>query len=180
MARYTAFLRGINVGGRRLVSMEKLKKVFESLRFQNVRTLLASGNVMFEGPAGPGALEKRIQKKLKSAFGVEIGTQLRTIGELENLAATEPFKGIRVKPNVRLFVTFLAEKPRFKFSVPYVSPDGSFRVLRLTQREVISVLTLGPQWARNLRQMDILEKELGKKITTRSWNTIVRILKASA
>jgi uncharacterized protein (DUF1697 family) len=48
MTKYAAFLRGINVGGYKLIPMEKLKKAFESLRFKNVRTLLSSGNVVFE------------------------------------------------------------------------------------------------------------------------------------
>ena len=45
--KYAAFLRGINVGGNNIIKMEELKKVFESMGFLNVKTILASGNVLF-------------------------------------------------------------------------------------------------------------------------------------
>lgn len=179
MAKYAAFLRGINVGGNKPVPMERLKKALESLGFQNVKTLLASGNVVFEAPSMPaGALVKRIEKKLSETFDHEISTITRTAAKLQALADSEPFKGIRATPRTRLFVTFLPGKPTTSLKIPYESPDKSFRILRLTGGEVCSVLTLGPQWAKNLRQMNILEKEFGKKITTRTWNTVVKVQQA--
>lgn len=179
MTKYAAFLRGINVGGNKPVPMERLKKAVESLGFRNVKTLLASGNVLFEArSANADTLVKRIEEKLEQTFGHEIGTIVRTLEELQDLADLDPFKGIKVTPRTRLFVTFLSEKPKTRLKIPYVSPDKSFRILRLTDRDVCSVLTPGRQWAKNLRQMDILEKEFGKKVTTRNWNTIVRVLKA--
>src|SRR4029077_19756102 len=50
LARYVAFLRGINVGGNRVLKMDDLRKAFESLGFKDVKTVLASGNVMFDAP----------------------------------------------------------------------------------------------------------------------------------
>jgi uncharacterized protein (DUF1697 family) len=177
MATYAAFLRGINVGGHRAMSMRPLARAFESMGFKDVRTLLASGNVLFTAPAiGRTHLVARIEAGLKKAFGGEIYVIVRDQSELRALADLNPFKRIKVTPRTRLFVTFLPEKPRSRLKIPYLSPDKSFRILCLTQGEVCSVLTLGPQWSRNLRQMDILEKEFGKKITTRSWSTVLRLL----
>ena len=50
LIKYAAFLRGINVGGHTIIKMGELRKVFESLGFWNVKTVLASGNVLFEAP----------------------------------------------------------------------------------------------------------------------------------
>ena len=181
MKLHAAFLRGINVGGHKLVSMNRLAQAFESLDFKNVRTLLASGNVLFDAPPRSRAgLVRRIEARLEQTFGHEITVILRRLDELQALAALNPFRRIRVTPRTRLFVTFLSEKPRTRLKIPYTSPDKSFRILRLARGEVCSVLTLGPQWSRNLRQMDILEKEFGKKITTRSWSTVLRVLGAAA
>jgi len=181
MAKYVAFLRGINVGGNRPVSMGRLKQAFESLGFTNVRTLLASGNVLFETPSrNSGTLIKRIEEKLRTSIGYDIGTVVRSVGALRKLEDLNPFKGVPVTPATRLFVTFLSRRPKTGLKIPYESPDKSYRILHLTKGEVCSVLVLGPQWARNLRQMDILEREFGKQITTRSWNTVVRVLKTSA
>lgn len=181
MATYAAFLRGINVGGHKPVQMKRLGTAFESLAFKNVKTLLASGNVLFETrPVSRERLARKIEEKLRKIFGHEIGTIIRTVEELRILADSQPFQGIRVTPRTRLFVTFLSEKPQTSLKIPYLSPDKSFRILSRTDAEVCSVLTVGPQWAKNLRQMNILEKEFGKKVTTRSWNTVARVVKASS
>ena len=179
MTTYAAFLRGINVGGHRAMSMKPLARAFESLGFKEVRTLLASGNVLFSAPPASRrvSLVRKIEEKLEETFGSEISVILRSVEELQTLVDLDPFQRIRVTPRTRLFVTFLPEKPRTRLKIPYLSPDKSFRILRLTDGEVCSVLTLGPQWSRNLRQMDILEKEFGKKITTRSWSTVLRLLR---
>jgi uncharacterized protein (DUF1697 family) len=160
--------------------MERLAKAFESLGFRNVKTLLASGNVLFEArPTNPAKLVRKIEDKLTRTFGHETSAIVRTIEELRSLADSNPFKGIKVTPRrTHLFVTFLAEKPRTKLEIPYESPDKSFRIISVSEHEVCSVLTVGPQWAKNLRQMNILEKGFGKKVTTRTWNTVGRVLKA--
>ena len=177
MISYVAFLRGINVGGNKTISMARLREAFESLGLHNVKTLLASGNVLFEtGATGARALTQTIEQKISKTFGLEVSVILRTRRQLEQLAAANPFRGIPVTPRTRLFVTFLSEKPGTGLKIPYESPDKSFRILRLADRDVCSVLNLGPQGAKNLRQMDILEKEFGKKITTRNWNTVRKCL----
>ena len=175
---YVAFLRGINVGGNKPIRMADLQKAFESLRFTNVKTVLASGNVLFDAPPSrPAALTAAIEKKLKQAFGTEIPVLVRTLKELQRLAESEPFRGVAVTPQTRLYVTFLTEKPASKLKIPYASPDRGFRILRVTACEVCSVVILTPQHG-TLDLMGFLEKEFGKRITTRNWNTVLRLLKA--
>ncbi|MGH9803924.1 MAG: DUF1697 domain-containing protein [Candidatus Acidiferrales bacterium] len=173
MTSYVAFLRGINVGGSKKIRMAKLAEAIKALGFQNVKTLLASGNVLFEARAADTRiLTQTLERKIKQTFGHDVSVVLRTRRALQRLLAADPFTGIKVTPLTRLFVTFLSDTPKTILKIPYQSPDKSFRILRLSGRDLCSVLTLGPQWARNLRQMDILEKEFGKRITTRSWSTV--------
>ena len=173
---YISFLRGINVGGHKPVPMEKLRKTFESMKFRNVRTLLASGNVIFEAPkTNEAVLKKNIEEKLEKTFGVEIGVLVRTIEELQLLSDSGPFKGIKVTPQTRLYVTFFSEKPKSKLKIPYKSPDGNFRIVRVSEREACSVATLSAT-SNTVNLMSILEKEYGKKVTTRNWNTVEKIL----
>jgi uncharacterized protein (DUF1697 family) len=175
MNSFVAFLRGINVGGHKRINMARLREACESLGLQNVRTLLASGNVLFESrKSDMPAMSKALEAEIKKAFELDVGVILCTRAELEKLAAADPFRGIPVTPRTRLFVTFLPKKPHSALKIPYVSPDGSFRILNVHDRAVCSVLTLGPQWAKNLRQMDILEKVYGRRITTRSWSTVCK------
>jgi len=179
MIKYAAFLRGINVGGHKTIKMDELKKAFEALGFENVKTLLASGNVLFAAPAASeSTLAKKIEKKLETAFEHEIGVLIRKIAELQRLAEADPFARVKVTPQTRLYVTFLAEKTKSSLKIPYESPDKNFKILCATESEVCSVLTLSPN-SRTVDLMSILEKEFGRRVTTRNWNTIEKILKAN-
>ncbi len=176
---YAAFLRGINVGGHRRVKMDDLKRAFESLGFQRVQTLLASGNIVFESrPTSASVLIQRIKAKLKKIFGFEIGVLIRSTRELQRLHRAQPFRGITVTPQTRLFVTFLSEQPASRLRLPYVSQGGDFKILRATKSEVCSVLTI-TNLRGGMQFMAILDKEFGRAITTRSWSTITRILIAA-
>jgi uncharacterized protein (DUF1697 family) len=90
--RYVAFLRAINVGGR-VVKMDRLRALFESLRLGNVETMIASGNVLFHAPASQraDALEQHIEQHLKKALGYDVATFLRTPDEIAAIVAHEPF-----------------------------------------------------------------------------------------
>jgi uncharacterized protein (DUF1697 family) len=173
---YAAFLRGINVGGNKKVPMEDLKKVFALLGYKNIRTLLNSGNVIFEAEEKDAdELRRVIEIKLEKKFGFPIPILIRTIAELQALAKADPFKGIDVILETRLYVSFLSEKPLGKLKIPYQSSEKNYKILFASKNEVCSVLTLSPN-TQSTDLMSVLEKEYGKKITTRNWNTIEKIL----
>jgi uncharacterized protein (DUF1697 family) len=176
MIQCVAFLRGINVGGHKSVKMDDLKKAFESLGFKNVKTLLASGNVLFDTQQKSPALRKRIGEKLKQTFGHEVHVILRTIREIQELGDSNPFKKIRVTPQTRLYVTFLSEEPKSSLKIPYESPEKDFKIVRVSNSEVCSVVTLSPNRG-TVEAMSILEKEFGRNVTTRNWNTVTKVLK---
>lgn len=100
---------------------------------------------------------------------------VRKIEELRRLAEAAPFAGIKITPQTRLFVTFLSEKNKGSLKIPYETPDKNCRIIRAYDREDCSILILH----RTVDLMSMLEKEYGRKITRRNWNTIERILKAS-
>lgn len=179
MAKYVAFLRGINVGGHKAIKMDQLKKAFETIGFANVKTLLASGNVLFDNQkSSEGSLARKIEGALESNFGHEIGVLVRTEEGLRKLADRNPFAGINVTPQTRLYVTFVSEMPESDIEIPYESPDGNFKIISASSDEVLSVVTLSPG-SRTIDLLGILEKKFGRKVTTRNWNTIQKILKAS-
>lgn len=128
MAKYVALLRGVNVGGV-TVKMDKLKKTLEELGFANVKTLLASGNVLFSAPSvSESMLVNKIEKKLAATFGREIGVLVRRVEQLQRLAESKPFAGIKVTPQTRLYVTFLSEKNKSSLKIPYETPDKNCRI----------------------------------------------------
>lgn len=172
---YVALLRGINVGGHKRIKMAELREMFEALGFERVRTLLATGNVIFSAPATePAALRQTIESALQAALGYEVSVTLRTLDAIRAMVAGEPFNGIDVTPDTRLYVTFLNADPASDLEIPYASQDGNFRILRVADRAIYSVLTLSSS-TRTVDLMGVLEKEFGKDITTRNWNTVTKI-----
>jgi len=173
------FLRGINVGGNKIISMELLKMAFEGMGFKNVRTLLASGNVVFEAAKGDvSGLAPKIEATLKKTFGHEIGVVLRTIAELQKLKKLQVFKGIVVTGATRLYVTFRPDKTAASGRSAVELSHADFKVLRVTAGEVWSVLSIKD--AQTVKLMAVLDREFGKRITTRNWNTIEKVLKSCA
>ena len=91
---YAAFLRGINLGGKRSIKMAELRTAFAALGFTNVKTVLASGNVLFDTAETDAAvLCEAIEQHLKLEFGHKIFVLLRTVAELQCLVAANPFQG---------------------------------------------------------------------------------------
>lgn len=172
-----AFLRGINVGGHALIKMNALKKVFEKMGFWNVRTLLASGNVIFDSEkVDKKVLTREVESTLKNEFKRDIGVILRSLDDLKNFKLLGPFKGVEITPDIRLYVSFLFEegKPR-TIEIPYATPREELRILYATATEVFSVLDLS-KGKKTPDAMNIIEKEFGSNLTTRNWNTVLKIL----
>ena len=131
--RYVAFLRAINVGGH-VVKMDRLRSIFESMRFHNVETFIASGNVIFEAAGNADVLERRIEKGLAVALGYEVEVFLRSVDELSAIARHEPFEGSL--DDCTVFVVFLKQAPtpsaRKQFGALRLDNDG----LHIDKREV--------------------------------------------
>jgi uncharacterized protein (DUF1697 family) len=112
MARYVAFLRGMNLGNRRIKN-DELRAEFETLGFEDVATFRASGNVIFgAAKKSESALTKTIEHGLGDALGYEVPVFLRSCNEVAAIAAQEPFAAKLVEASKgKLQVTMLAKKP---------------------------------------------------------------------
>lgn len=113
MARYVAFLRGMNLGNRRLKNTELVAE-FERLGFADVVTFRASGNVVFDAPgrSGEGALTKKVEAGLGDGLGYEVPVFLRSVAAVAAIAAHEPFPAKAVAESKgKLQVSLLAKKP---------------------------------------------------------------------
>jgi uncharacterized protein (DUF1697 family) len=110
MNRYVAFLRGINLGNRR-IKMDELRTRFEEMKFAEVATFIASGNVIFSSKAvDPAKLVAQIEKHLHASLGYPVDTFVRTQAEVAAVAAYRPFpKADLEHPANTVHVGFLAE-----------------------------------------------------------------------
>lgn len=91
MARYAAFLRGVNVGGVNL-KMAEVAKALEDAGFSNVRTILASGNVLLESRAGVQAVRKKAEAALRDAFGYDAWVLAYDVRAIAKISEDFPFE----------------------------------------------------------------------------------------
>lgn len=111
MNRYVAFLRGMNLGGRRIKN-DELRSRFEALGCAEVATFRASGNVVFAADEGEEPLAERLEAGLKEALDYEVPVFLRDADELRAIAAAEPFGAKAVEGSAgKLQVALLREAP---------------------------------------------------------------------
>ncbi|MFZ6053347.1 DUF1697 domain-containing protein [Halocola ammonii] len=175
MQSYFLFLRGINVGGHHKVPMAELKKLMEKLGFSKVQTLLNSGNVIFESDQHDvSALEKRLSEELEKKFGFSIPVLIKRPKELQEVMDADPFAGIEVKKDIRLYLSLIRDLPQEYPDLPWKADDGSFEMLLMKNNVLCSVLDVSK--AKTPDAMKIVEQTFGKDITTRNVNTINKML----
>jgi uncharacterized protein (DUF1697 family) len=171
--RFVAFLRAINVGGRR-VKMDRLREVFEGLGFGNVETFIASGNVIFDFPeADVQALEPKIEARLREALGYEVATFVRSVDELSRVASYNPFGPADPEEGSTLSVAFPAKPPREDGAAKLVACATEIDAFRVEGREVY--------WLCRGKTSDsafsgaTLERTLGAPATMRNITTIRKL-----
>ena len=110
LSQYVALLRAINVGGH-VVKMDRLRTLFESCKLRNVRTFIASGNVIFESAVSSAAtLEPAIERVLEKGLGYPVATFLRTPAEMIAAAAHDPFPASELQ-GASVYVLFMKTEP---------------------------------------------------------------------
>jgi len=174
MERYVAFLRGMNLGNRRIKNPE-LVAHFEAMGLEDVATFRASGNVVFVDPAGEAEskLQKRLEKELDERLGYDVAVFLRSAKEVAAIAAREPFDAKAIKASKgKPQVVLLGRKPsaKAKVAVEALCPEGDLMVVE--DRELHWLPTVG------LSETEVdtkaLDEALGKG-TTRTAGTIEQI-----
>jgi uncharacterized protein (DUF1697 family) len=172
--RFAAFLRGVNLG-KRTVRSADLAAAFAAMGFAGVKTLLASGNVMFDAEGDAGPLRTRIEAGLEEKFGFDVGTVLRSRDELRAMVDSDPFGGATESHDQKLYVTLFATPEAEKLPMPCGAP-GDFDVVRVTKTEIFHMAYRKPDGRYSADSAGIIWKPFGKKIlwTNRNWNTIVK------
>jgi len=108
MGAFVALLRAVNVGGTGKLPMSELKAMCEELGFGQVRTYIASGNVVFTSRKSKSAIKTALEKRLKAYAGKPVGVAVRGAAEMAQVLADNPFP--KAKPN-RTVAIFLDDKP---------------------------------------------------------------------
>lgn len=174
MTPYVALLRGVNLGGNRMVAMADLRELCARLGFRDARTLLQSGNLVFS-TAGrqPAALEKLLETETAKRLRVQTAYFVRTPGEWDDVIARNPLAKEAAADPGRLVVMCLKDAPirgaekalRAAIKGPEVAHvDGRAAYIYFPDGQGRSKLTTA-----------LIDRSLGTIGTARNWNTVKKI-----
>lgn len=168
-------LRGVNVGGHNKVNMSALRVLFESLKFEDPRTYVQSGNVIFRAKEKISpALAKKIQNAIEREFGCRPEVILRTTDELRKAIAATPFESRRKLEPGKILVTFLDGEPGPEAHSFMLSLKSHPEELHLKGRELYIYFPNGA--GRSKLPWSSLAKHFKTVGTARNWNSVTKIL----
>jgi uncharacterized protein (DUF1697 family) len=175
MPALIALLRGVNVGGRNKIKMEVLREICGSLKCENPRTLLQSGNVIFKtGSKNSVQLAKSIESSIERKLGFRPHVLVRTVPELRDVIARNPFaKRGNIEPS-KLVVVFLASAPDAAARKELLALDIAPEELHAINRELYIYYANGQ--ARPKLPTARVDKITRQNGTARNWNTVTKLL----
>jgi uncharacterized protein (DUF1697 family) len=171
VAIYVSLLRGINVGAHKRIKMDKLRQSFEALGFEEVKTFIQSGNVIFKtGKLSTTTLSKRIENRILDDVGFPVSVVTRTVDEMCGTIENNPFLRQRGIDLEKLHVMFLSDAPASdalkKLAELTILPDQSHCV----GKEIYLYLPYGVAGSSLMKSP--LDRVLSLVTTTRNWRTV--------
>ena len=160
-----ALLRGINVGGNKMVTMSDLREIAGRLGLRDARTLLQSGNLVFRSDKAPAQIEKVLEKELDA-----VDVFVRTAEEWAAAVARNPFPAEAKSDPGHLLVMFLKEARNA--SAVEAAIVGR-EVVRADGRQLYLVYPDGVGTSKLTHTL--IEKKLGTRGTARNWNTVLKL-----
>ena len=173
MTTYIGLLRGINVGGNKMVPMAELREMITALGFSDVKTLLQSGNVVFRGAAkAPAKLEAQLEAALEKRLGLHVEFHVRTADEWQAIVKANPFTAEALTDPGHLLVSCL-KAPLEKANVKALQAAITGReTLKADGRQLYMMF---PDGVGNSKAAALLDKKLAARGTARNWNTVQKL-----
>jgi len=171
---HIALLRGVNVGGHKKIAMADLRACVESLGFGNVRTVLQSGNVVFEaGRRSPASLETLLEHEVARRLALTTDFFVRTAAQWRQIIEHNPFTMEAARDPGHLLVLCLKDAPsEARVAALDAAIEGRERV-RVYERAMYAVYPDGV--GRSKLTVTLIDKVLGTSATGRNWNTVRKL-----
>ncbi|MDP9235958.1 MAG: DUF1697 domain-containing protein [Chloroflexota bacterium] len=174
MVTYIALLRGINVGGHKKVAMSDLRGLLAELGFDDVRSLLQSGNLVFRGKARTASvLERLLEDEVEKHLDLGTTFLVRTAKEWEAIIARNPFREEAESDPGHLVVICLKDAPHLNAIKALQAAIKGPEIIRADGRHLYVVYPAGI--GRSLLTNKLIEDKLGTRGTGRNWNTVLKL-----
>jgi uncharacterized protein (DUF1697 family) len=174
MARQIALLRGINIGPNKRIAMPRLREVLAEHGYEDVKTYVASGNVVLTSKAKPRKLEQDLEKLIEAEFGHDVPVVVRTRDELADVIERMPFGDVVEEPLKRLQVSFLSGEPSAEAVKRITDAAEEPELVAIDGREIYAWHPDGIGRSELAKLM--ATRKLGVQITARNWNTVLALL----
>jgi uncharacterized protein (DUF1697 family) len=172
--RYVAFLRGINVGGKKIVRMDDLNMIFNAAGFTGVKTLIQSGNVIFSSTADDiRALRSEVEELLLKGLGFSVMVILTRFTDILAMLELKPFGHLPADSKSKRYVSLLQEAPLKKPELPLFSENRDLELIRM-EGNCVYFLTHEVNGRFGVPNT-FIESIIGRSSTTRNWNTIEKL-----
>jgi uncharacterized protein (DUF1697 family) len=179
LSTHVAFVRAINVRGHPIVRAPELARAFAAAGAHDPRAVLQSGNVVFGATGRTSGLLRSARDALTGSVPGEIVVVARSHGELRAIVERAPFAPLEKDRLVKLYVAFLARKPRRMPRLPLRLPREGLTLVALQGRDAYVVSRRKPSGFYGFPN-NFVEDALGVAATTRNWSTVKRLLDAMA
>ncbi len=172
---YFALLKGINVSGHKIIKMAKLRAMFEELGYKNVRTLIQSGNVVFESTAAAETVRKKIEDGIKETFGFDVNVIIRSKAEMEAIIKGYPFGKVKGHEEWKISVGYLSAAPT-KAEIKELESANNDKEMIIVSGNNLYHLIRGGFSDSELFKKNTVGKTLNVVCTVRNWNTTNKLL----
>jgi uncharacterized protein (DUF1697 family) len=170
-------LRGVNLAGRNRIGMADLRELVAGLGYENPRTLVQSGNVVFGSSDPPGAAAKRIEEALARDAGLAVPVLVRTRAEIAAVVKRNPLAEHATVPKFH-HVVFLSGKADPKVVREIDAARYAPEMFEAHGREIYVWMPGGAQGAKLGHAF--WEKRLKLTATARNWNTVTKLLEMAS
>lgn len=172
---HIALLRGINVGGNKMIAMADLRDLLTKLGFAGAKSLLQSGNLVFRGDRRrtPAQLETLLAAETEKRLGVQADVFVRTASELAEVVARNPFAEEAKRDPSHLLVMFLRDVPDVTAVAALNAAIVGREAVRVIGRHAYAAYPDGI--GRSKLTNAVIEKKLGTRGTARNWNTVMKL-----
>jgi uncharacterized protein (DUF1697 family) len=171
--KYLALLRGINVGGKNIIKMDELKKIFEEMKFTDVKTYIQSGNVMFlDYENDQIKIQKKIERALFKKLNYKINIGILTFSEINEIVNNKP-KGFGEDNENKYDVIYLIKPLEAKDAIKEIKTrDGVDKMFE--GKNVLYISRLIKNLSKSYFSK-IIDTSIYQNITIRNWNTTKKL-----
>lgn len=175
MYQYISLLRGINVSGQKKIIMSELCLLFQELGFNDVKTYIQSGNVVFNSPESDGSLlEQQIRASILNKFTLDVPVSVISAAEFSQIVKQQPFDSVNIdQDGSKILVSFLSTLPEPSAIDDLLSFVVEPEMLYLNNKTVYLYCPNG--YGKSKLSNVFLEKKLKVLATTRNLNTVNKL-----